>query len=67
MKMYHSKILKLERIEEPTCECDGTIEGEDSGEAANVVKLAVGLMREDFATVAAKELDIFDVVSVVVV
>ncbi|KAG5524875.1 hypothetical protein RHGRI_031521 [Rhododendron griersonianum] len=51
---------KLEN--QPTCERDGTINGENSGVAADVAELAVGGPREDFATVAVEELDLLGAV-----
>lgn len=52
---------------ERTCESDGPINGENSGEAARVEELAVGGTREDFATVAVEELDLLVAVCVIVV
>lgn len=40
-----------------TCKGNRTIDSEDSGEAADVTKLAVGIARENLSAIATKKLD----------
>lgn len=49
--------MKTEGESELTGEGDGAVDGEDAGLTAVVAEHAVGVAGEDFAAVAAEELD----------
>ena len=56
-KQVHKKIESGNGKIKQTCERNGSIDGEDTCEAADVAERAVGVAREDFPAITAKEFD----------